>query len=43
MKEEITNPHHISKKPLEMLCKYLAARENTYQMGRVNNQQATMT
>lgn len=32
-KRKITNPHHILKKPLEMMCKYLAVRESMYQMG----------
>lgn len=31
--ENITNLHYTSKKPLEMMCKYLAARESMYQMG----------
>lgn len=26
-------PHYISKKPLEMMCKYHAPRESMYQMG----------
>lgn len=35
-KEERTNPHHILKEPLEMLCRHLVARENMYWMVPVN-------